>query len=229
MASSRGAACATAGATECRVFLIEPFSLAVNLLTHAVDKKMQWLRTAKPLEKDCQATTATAPGSYDRGWRYRPRADRRSEQKDLRSDAAPGGTPVRSAEAGLDGDRRIDWLAAPLSGRRRMPCRHRLRGEPNRQASSSNRHGIVFRPVRHPVRRLGKRVATATSVNLLGMSFLQSAGVGSAGLSYGQRRLARHPSGIDRGANGRNFAVRSGASCNLRSIHAPRRNRVGSD
>jgi hypothetical protein len=42
------------------VFLIEPFSLAVNLQTRAVDKKMQWLRTVKPLEQDCQATTATA-------------------------------------------------------------------------------------------------------------------------------------------------------------------------
>jgi hypothetical protein len=31
-------------------------------------------------------------------------------------------------KAGLNGDRRIDWLATPLSGRRRMPCRHRLLG-----------------------------------------------------------------------------------------------------
>jgi hypothetical protein len=44
------------------VFLVEPFSLAVNLHTCAVDKKMQWLRTVKPLEQDCQATTATAEG-----------------------------------------------------------------------------------------------------------------------------------------------------------------------
>ena len=33
------------------VFLIEPFSLAVNLQTRAVDKKMQWLRMIKPLEQ----------------------------------------------------------------------------------------------------------------------------------------------------------------------------------
>ncbi len=38
-------------------------------------------------------------------------------------------------KAGLDGDRRIDWLATPLSGRRRMPCRQCLLGEPHRQAS----------------------------------------------------------------------------------------------
>ena len=36
------------------VFLIEPFSLAANLQTFAVDKKMRWLRTVKPLEQDCQ-------------------------------------------------------------------------------------------------------------------------------------------------------------------------------
>ena len=42
------------------VFLIEPFSLALNLQTCTVDKKMQWLRMIKPLEQDCQATTATA-------------------------------------------------------------------------------------------------------------------------------------------------------------------------
>ena len=36
------------------VFVIEPFSRAVNLQTRAVDKTMQWLRTVKPLEQDCQ-------------------------------------------------------------------------------------------------------------------------------------------------------------------------------
>ena len=44
------------------VFLIEPFALAVNLQSRAVDKKMQWLRTVKPLGQDRQATTATAEG-----------------------------------------------------------------------------------------------------------------------------------------------------------------------
>ena len=42
------------------VFLIKPFFLAVDLQSCAVDNKMQWLRTIKPLEQDCQATTATA-------------------------------------------------------------------------------------------------------------------------------------------------------------------------
>jgi hypothetical protein len=64
-------------------------------------------------------------------------------------------------EAGLSGDRRIDWLAAPLSGRRRVLCCHRLLGEPHRQPSPSNQRGIVFRPVRHPVSGLGKLVASA--------------------------------------------------------------------
>jgi len=35
------------------VFLIEPFSLAVDLQTCAVDKNMQLLRTIKPHEQDC--------------------------------------------------------------------------------------------------------------------------------------------------------------------------------
>ena len=64
-------------------------------------------------------------------------------------------------KAGLDGDRRIEWLATPLSGRRRMPCRHGFLGEPHRQASPPCQRGIVFRPVGHPVSGLGKLVATA--------------------------------------------------------------------
>ena len=64
-------------------------------------------------------------------------------------------------KAGLDGNRRIDWLAAPLFGRRRMLCCHRFLGEPHRQAAPSNKRGIVFRPVRHPVSGLGKLVASA--------------------------------------------------------------------
>src|ERR1700733_10971814 len=74
------------------VFLIKPFSFAVNLQSCAVDKKMQWLRTVKPHGQDCQATTATAQGRA-RGSRYRPRAHPRSNAEDLRSDVAAGGTP----------------------------------------------------------------------------------------------------------------------------------------
>ena len=64
-------------------------------------------------------------------------------------------------KAGLDGESRIEALAAPLSARWRMPCRHRLLGEPHRQAAPSNQRGIVFRSVRHPVSGLGKLVASA--------------------------------------------------------------------
>ena len=64
-------------------------------------------------------------------------------------------------EAGLNGDRRIDWLAAPLSARWGMPCRHRLLGEPHRQAFPSDQRGIGLRSAGHPVSGLGKPVATA--------------------------------------------------------------------
>src|SRR5271168_2640702 len=156
------------------VFLIEPFALAVNLQTRAVDKKMQWLRTAKPLAQDCQATTATAQGRMIGDGDIDPEHIRDRMQKTF-------GLTQRLAEhqtkreAGLDGDRRIDWLTAPLSGRRRMPYRHGLRGEPHRQASPSNQRGIVFRPVRHPVSGLGKLVATVFG-ELVRHEFSQPAG-----------------------------------------------------
>src|SRR5271156_6477186 len=119
------------------VFLVEPFSLAVNLQTRAVDKKMKWLRTVKPLEQDCQATTATAEGGMIGDGEIDP------EQIGDRTQKTFGLTQrlvehQAKREAGLDGDRRIDCLTAPLSARRCMPRRHRLRGEPHRQASPSN-------------------------------------------------------------------------------------------
>ena len=101
--------------------------------------------------------------------------------------------------AGLDGDRRIDWLAAPLSSRRRMPWRHRLLGEPHRRDSASDQRGIVFRLVRHPVSRLGKLVASAFG-ELVRHEFSQPAlSVGRPILRSG--RQPHHPSGIDRGAH----------------------------
>src|SRR5271163_1609378 len=142
------------------VFLTEPFSLAVNLWARTADKKMKWLRTVKPLEQDCQATTATAEGRMIRDGDVDPEHIGDRTQKTF-------GLAQRLVEhqakrkAGLDGDRRIDWLATPLSGRRRMPCRQRLLGEPHRQASPPYQRGIVFRTVRHPVSGLGKLVATA--------------------------------------------------------------------
>ena len=115
-----------------------------------VDKKMQWLRTVKPIEQDCQATTASAEGGMigDRDIDPEHIGDRTQKTFGLTQRLVEHQT---KRKAGLDGDRRIDWLAAPLSPPRPMPRRHRLRGEPHRQASSSNQRGIVFRPVRHPV------------------------------------------------------------------------------
>jgi hypothetical protein len=92
-------------------------------------------------------------------------------------------------ETGLNGDRRTDWLAAPLSGRRRMPCRHRLVGEPHRQTSPSNQRGIVFRPVSLPVSGLGKLVATAFG-ELVRHEFPHNQQGGTAGLSYGPSACA---------------------------------------
>jgi uncharacterized Zn-finger protein len=42
------------------VFLIEPFALAVNLQTGAVDQQMQWLCVVNSLQQDRQAATAAA-------------------------------------------------------------------------------------------------------------------------------------------------------------------------
>jgi hypothetical protein len=48
------------------VFLIKPFSLAVNLQTCAIDKKMQWLRTIEPLEQDRDKAIATRRDAEER-------------------------------------------------------------------------------------------------------------------------------------------------------------------
>jgi hypothetical protein len=142
------------------VLLIEPFSLAVNLQTCAVDKKMQWLRTIKPHEQDCQATTATAEGCMIVDGDIDPEHIGDRTQKTLSLTQQLVEHQAR-CEAGLNGDRRIDRLAAPLSGRRRMPCRHRLLGEPHRQASRPDQRSIGLRPVGQPLSGPGKLVATA--------------------------------------------------------------------
>src|ERR1700750_886411 len=64
-------------------------------------------------------------------------------------------------ETGLDGCRRIDWLAAALASSRRTPCCYGLFCEPERQASPPNKSSVVLRPMRHPISRLGELVATA--------------------------------------------------------------------
>src|SRR5271156_3112657 len=119
------------------VFLIKPFSLAVNLQTCAVDKKMQWLRTVKLLEQDCKATTATAEGRMIRDSNIDPQhiGDRTQKTFGLTQRLVEHQT---KRKAGLDGDRRIEPLATPLSARWRMPCRHRRVGEPHRQAAPPN-------------------------------------------------------------------------------------------
>ena len=89
------------------VFLIEPFSLAVNLQACAVDKKMQWFRTVKPLKQDCQATTATAQGRVIGDGDIDPEQIGDGSAEDLRSDAAAGGTPgeVRGRSQGRSPNR----------------------------------------------------------------------------------------------------------------------------
>src|SRR5277367_683483 len=164
------------------VFLIEPFSLAVNLQTCAVDKKMQWLRTVKPLEQDCQATTATPEDRMIRDGDIDPEhvGDRMQKTFGLTQPLVEHQT---KREAGLNGDRRIDWLATPLSCRRRRPCRHRLLGEPNRQASrrtSAASYSGQFVTRYLALGNLWRR----PSVNLYGMS-LHNQQRGTGGLSHG--------------------------------------------
>ena len=132
------------------VFLIEPFALAVNLQAGAVDEKMQWFVAVDPFRQDRQAATATAQSRVIRD------GDIDLEHVGDRSQQAFGLTKrlmeyQAKREARLDGDRRIDRLTAPLSGGRRMPCRHSLFGDPYRQASPPDQRRIVFRPIRHPV------------------------------------------------------------------------------
>src|SRR5277367_5569810 len=103
---------------------------------------MQWLRTVKPHDQDCQATTATDEGRMIRDGDIDPEhiGDRPQKTFGLTQRLVEHQT---KREAGLNGDRRIDWLATPLSCRRRMPCSNRLLGEPHRQASPSYQRGIV--------------------------------------------------------------------------------------
>src|SRR5512134_2112171 len=142
------------------VFLIEPFTLAVNLQAGAVDEKMQWLVAVDPLWQDRQAATPTTQSRVIRD------GDSDLEHVGNRSQHALGLTQrlmeyQAQREAGLDSDRRIDRLSAPLSGSRRMPCFHGVLGEPDREAPSPDQRGIVFRPVRHAVFCPGNLVTAA--------------------------------------------------------------------
>jgi hypothetical protein len=86
-------------------------------------------------------------------------------------------------EAGLDSSRRIDRLTAALSGGWRMPCRHRLLGEPDRQASPLYQSGIILRPIRQPISRLGKLV-TAAFVEFVRHEFPKRSRRNGSGLPY---------------------------------------------
>ena len=174
---------------------------------------MQWLRTVKPLEQDRQATTATAEGRKDQGWQYRPEHIGDRTQKTV-------GSTQRLVEhqakrkAGLDGDRRIDLGLHPVSGRRRMPCRQCLLGEPHRQASPAvpARHRIRASSL-YPVSGFGELVATACGT--LRHEFAQPAAWDGSS-SYGLAPV-RHPSGIDPGVQ--RPPLRQGQGLhNLRSI-----------
>jgi len=109
-------------------------------------------------------------------------------------------------KARLDGDRRIDRLAAPLSGSRCLPDRDRLLGQPHCQAPAPDQRGVVVRPVRDPILGPGDLVATAL-VELVRHGSHQS----------GACRPYRHS------ANLTNFAGYNPRQQrhNLRSIHAP--------
>jgi hypothetical protein len=63
-------------------------------------------------------------------------------------------------ETGLDGYRRIDWLATALASSWRAPRCHSFFCEPKSQASPPHQSSIVLGPIRHPISHLGKLVAT---------------------------------------------------------------------
>src|SRR5436309_1973143 len=82
-------------------------------------------------------------------------------------------------EAGLDGDRRIDWLTAPLSGGRGMPGLNGFFGQPNGDAPPPYQGRVVFRPVRDPVSGLRDFVA-AGLIELVGHGSSKRRGIALA-------------------------------------------------
>src|SRR5271166_4691730 len=77
-------------------------------------------------------------------------------------------------ESRLDGDRRIDRLAATSSGRRRMPRRDGVRGEPHGEASPPDQSRIIVRPVRDPVSGL-QNLVTAALIELVRQAWVCAA------------------------------------------------------
>src|SRR5271166_5748179 len=90
---------------------------------------MQWLCAVSPLRQNRQAVTAPAQGCMIGD------GDIDREYVGDRSQQALGLTQrlmeyQAESKARRDGQWRIDRLTAPLSGSRRLPCRHGLLGEP---------------------------------------------------------------------------------------------------
>ena len=105
------------------VFLIEPFAFAKNLQTSAVDEKRQRLSAIEPFRQDCQTTATAAQSGMIRDVDIDPKhVDDRAQQTLSLTVRLVKHQAKR--KAGLDGDLRVYRLAAPLSGGRRMPCRH---------------------------------------------------------------------------------------------------------
>jgi hypothetical protein len=131
------------------VFLVEPLTFAVNFETGTINKKMQWFRAMDVLRQYQAAVPSAQSGMIGDGNDNPEHIVDRTKQT--------VGLPQRLVEyeakrqSCFSGDRRIDWLTAPNSGRWRMPCRHRVLGEPERYASPPDQRGVIFPSVRDPV------------------------------------------------------------------------------
>ena len=111
------------------MFLIQPFALAVNLETRAVDKKMQRFITTDPAWQDRQPPAPAAQS------RVVGDSDIDMQHRGYRAQQAFGLTQrlmkyQAQCETGLDGNLRIDRLATAFSGRWSMPGRNRFFGKP---------------------------------------------------------------------------------------------------
>ena len=108
---------------------------------------------------------------------------------------------------------------APFSGRRCMPCRHGLMGEPYRQTSSRYKRGIVFRPVRHPVSDFRDLMAAAL-VEFAGHRFRSQ----ERRMTWPVLRSTHQPSvQVFHAALPIAWRVRTHPFHNLRPVHAPTR------
>src|SRR5271170_3474639 len=107
--------------------LIQPFALAIDLQTSAVDEEMQWFVTTNRLWWNCQPAPSAAQ------CRVVGNCDLDVEQSRDRSQQSFSLTQrlvehQAKRKRGLDGYCRIDRLTATLSSRRSVPCRDGLFG-----------------------------------------------------------------------------------------------------